>query len=412
MWASGDPILNYAANQDAWFYASTFENDKDSAVGVFRNTTTNLGNTLACPAGTHNLAASIACWPLGPSSAGYGAVIVNELPTGEGGYSIDSPASLVDSRTSGTGAGDVYITDTTFSEYSNTSSINLMACNNALTACSYPEMINATNSSAQFSDVKTMANGNITITYGNYSTQRSPSQYAYIYEVDIYYVVCTPQGAPNPPSCSAPVLVASEWQPVNMLASLSDVRNNTRPVHVETPKGTYVFWERCGSYSDLPFGGVLTYGGVACPDADIVGAYSSSVSPSWTLFNVDNAYGHQIMPWATYDSSYDKIAIVYQDCDTGGKTACRAGYRTISPSGSTTVSGFSAVSSYAYPEADANRPYFEPLFGDYIGAAAYTSGGRSTLWIGFSDTSRVGTYGFGTESVQDSNNNVAAVDSY
>jgi hypothetical protein len=410
MWGMGDPILNYAGPIWAgWFYSSVFEDERDSAVGVFRNTTANLSNSLTCPAGTHNLAASIACWPLS-----LGAVIVDEESSSYEDY-VDKPDSWVDSRTTGVGDGNVYITATHFTNYG-TSYINLTACNNVLTECSYPETINPSSDTAtQFSDVKTAANGNITITYGNYTTEVTASQYRYINEVDIKYVVCLPTVPPAQPPCGTPVLVASEWQPVNILAGLTDVRNNTYPVHVETANGTYVFWERCGSYSDLPFGGYYTSGGWTCPDADIVGAFSSNGGTSWTApFVVDNTFGHQIMPWATYDPSIDKITIAYQNCNAGGKTACQAGYRTITPSGSTTVSAFNAVSSYAYPEADANRGWFEPLFGDYIGAAAHTGGtpSRSTLWIGYSDTRRYGLYGFGTELVKDSNNNVAALDNY
>jgi len=403
MWGTGSPILNYDANHDAWFYSSVFEDSSSSGVGIFRNTTTNLKNSLTCVSGTHNLIASISCWPLGPTTSGYYAAVLDPVYRSEY-YYIDSPDSWVDSRTTGTGAGNVYLTDTYF-DYGY-SYIHLMTCTNTLTSCYSGQVISGNDYFTQFSDVKTTPSGNITVTYGNYTTQITPSDYRYISEVDIKYVVCTPNGAPSAPSCSYPVLVASEWQPVNTLTTLPDVENRTVPVHVETPNGTYVFWERCGSLSDLPFGG-LEEGGWICPDADIVGAFSNNGGTSWTApFVVDNAFGHQIQPAASYDSSADKIIIAYQDCDAFYKAACRVGYREITPSGGTTVSAFNPLSSYAFPEADANAGWFDPLDGSYIGVSAH--GGH--MWMGYTDTLRKGTYGYGTEQVGDSNNNVAAVD--
>lgn len=64
------------------------------------------------------------------------------------------------------------------------------------------------------------------------------------------------------------------------------------------------------------------------------------------------------------------------------------------------------MSSYAFPEAEANRGFLWPLFGDYIGATAR----NGHLWIGYTDTSRSGSYGYGTQSLHESNNNVVAED--
>ena len=401
MWGTGDPIVNYDPNHDAWFYSSIFEDLYNDGVGVFRNTTNNLKNGVACPSGTHNMAASIACWPL--SGTGFGARIVDE--TGTTWNFADKPDSWVDSRTSGTGAGDVYITDTMFDFYNGTAVIHLTACKNDLTSCSTPITISGNDYSTQFSDVKTTANGTITVTYGNFNTTMTPSTYAYISLVDIKYVTCTPNGAPAAPTCSAPVLVASEYQAVNLLADLTDVRNATYPVHVERTGDnyTFVFWERCATVSDLPFGG--TYGYFTCPDANIVGKYSTNGGTSWTPINIDTTSGHQIQPWAAYDSVRNVISIAYQDCTYPWKTACQVAFQQIA-SGSNAVGGKTTLSSYAFPEAEANRPFFGPLFGDYIGATARSG----HLWIGFTDTSRNGVYGYGTQSLHESNNEVVAED--
>jgi hypothetical protein len=413
MWGGGDPIINYDSNHDSWFYSSSYFDEYSDGVAVFRNTTSKLKDTIACPSGTHNMFASISCWPLGPASSGFNAMLVDRQS--EPYYLEDKPDSWVDSRTSGTGAGDVYVSDTVIDLEHGISWIDLSVCTNDLTKCSGPITISPTSdTSATFSDVKTKSNGNISITYGNYSTFNLPGPlYTHINIVDIKYVVCTPNGAPAQPTCSAPTLAATEYQPVTELAGLNDVRNNTYPVHIERV-GVYpiVFWERCASLSDLPFGGDTPYGGATCPDADIVGVYSVDGGTTWVApFAVDTSYGHQIQPWVTYDAALDVINIVYQNCNSTFKNQCQVGFRQI-PSGSATPGAFKALSSYASPEAEANRGYFQPLFGDHIGASARGPGGASSshLWIGYTDTLRSGTYGFGTESDNESNNNIVAID--
>jgi len=182
------------------------------------------------------------------------------------------------------------------------------------------------------------------------------------------------------------------------------VRNGTYPVHVETPSGTYVIWEHCGPFSDLPFGD-----NIICPDADIVGAFSSTGGASWTApFAVDTTYGHQIFPWATYDPSTNTVVLAYENCNYTNRAGCAPGYRKFTPP-STVASAFLgpvAGLSYTYPEAEANRPFFQPLFGDYMGASAH----NGHLWVGYGDTKTQGTYGFGTTNVNESNNGLFAVD--
>jgi hypothetical protein len=391
---AGDPIINFDPNHDAWFYSSIYESPFDDGAGVFRNTTANL-KSANCRSGTQNVLTSTICWANGPVTAGLNAIVADEQTVNF----VDKPDSWVDSRTSGTGAGDVYIVDTLFSKVG--ANIDLTACTNNLSACSASENISPSDFSTQFSDVKTKANGTITVTYGEFYTISTFTRS--IFAVDIKYVTCTPNGAPIAPTCSAPVKIATDFAPiVDGLTELDLVRNSTYPTHVETAHGSYVFWEHCGSSSDLPFGENLI-----CPDADIVGSVNTGTG--WSApFAVDTAAGHQIQPWATYDSSADKIVITYQDCDSSTTTrqACRAGYRTITPTGGTTVGAFNALSAYAFPQAEANSGFFDPLFGDYIGASAH----NGHYWAGYTDTSRVGIYGFGTKSANESNNNVAAVD--
>jgi hypothetical protein len=183
-------------------------------------------NSTNCPSGTHNLTSAVSCWPLGPAASGFNAIVLdNSLLTG--GFA-DKPDSVIDTRASGTGAGNVYITDTVFFFGS---TIHLTACTNDLTACSATEIISGSDFNTQFSDVKTTATGKITVTYGNHNETVSPNGQLF-FSVDIKCVVCTPNGAPTAPTCNAPVLVTTEYQPIDLLADLTEVRNSTYPTHV------------------------------------------------------------------------------------------------------------------------------------------------------------------------------------
>ncbi len=399
MFGVGDPIINFDSNHDSWFYSSIYTSEAGGGdgVGVFRNTTTNL-KSANCPSGTHNLTTAVSCWPVGPAASGFNAIIVDQQTSAN--FFADKPDSWVDTRASGTGAGNVYITDTLFTP-AGSSYIHLTACTNDLTSCSSPEIISGGDAGTQFSDVKTTASGNITVTYGNYNVTKSPNG-AYFYSADIKYVVCTPNGAPSAPTCNAPLLVTTEYQPISLLADLTDVRNNTYPTHVEAGIYSYVFWERCHNFSGLPFG---TNDSLTCPQADIVGAESGTGGTSWVPFAIDTGTGHKIMPWASYDASLNNIVIAYSTCNNNQKNACETAYRTIT-GGSTAVSASTIASSYSWPEAEANRPFFQPLDGDYIGLSAHN--GHS--WFGYTDTLRFGSYGSPAVSNTESNNNVVSFD--
>ncbi|MGO9274771.1 MAG: hypothetical protein ACLQOO_31840 [Terriglobia bacterium] len=443
LFGRSDPIINWDGPRSAWFVSGIFAGASNEGVGLLRNTDANLKSTTACPKGTHNFFVASACWPSGPAANGFNAVILDEqTPNGNNVPHADKPDSWVDPRplTSCSvggpfGCGDVYVTDTLFG-FSN-SVIDLWVCNNALTACSTsPFDISSAsslpNSGAQFSDIKTKADSTVTVTYGEFSTLITPSGFN-LYVLDIKYVSCTPKGAPTLPSCNPPVLVAEDYHVIVAgLADLAQVRNNTYPVHVETKTATgtngasYVFWENCGPLSDLPFGG-----NSVCPDADIVG--SVNTGSGWSApFSVDTTGGHQIQPWATYDAASDKLVIAYQNCNSTltSRQGCEVGYREITSAstGSMTVSAFNALSAYANPQADPNAGFFPsafgtipalPLLGDYIGATIRPGPATATcpapcahLWVGFTDTSRVGSYGFGAANgmSNESNNNVVAVD--
>jgi hypothetical protein len=126
----------------------------------------------------------------------------------------------------------------------------------------------------------------------------------------------------------------------------------------------------------------------------------------WTApFAVDNTFGHHFMPVSLLRRVLNNIKIAYETCINNFRNACAAAFREIT-GGSTTVGGVVTLSSTAFPEAEANRSFFQPLDGDYIGLSAH----NGHAWFGYADTLRSGTYGFGTVFNPESNNNIAAQD--
>jgi hypothetical protein len=78
--------------------------------------------------------------------------------------------------------------------------------------------------------------------------------------VDIKLVTCRPNGAPAPPACSGPSLVAHEAQPIPDLERIAQqgFRISTYPVHdnrFNPGKGEYkefVVWTRCAQPPIFP----------------------------------------------------------------------------------------------------------------------------------------------------------------
>ena len=87
--------------RQAVFMADLRYDDTGAVVGLglVQTTATTLRNTMACPAGTHSAAQAATCWPtrrfISESALGLGRLVEFHL--------------AVDERTSGTGAGNVYL---------------------------------------------------------------------------------------------------------------------------------------------------------------------------------------------------------------------------------------------------------------------------------------------------------------
>src|SRR5262249_31217449 len=158
----------------------------DNAVGIYKATVTNLLNTVACPSGTE--VGTGTCWTTGA------AINITSLNS-----FLSSPHIASDQRSTGTGAGDVYTVVTQANPNNGKTSISLTACTNGLN-CSKSITVSGADQQADFSWVQVRPDGKITISYRN-------TTFPGINPEQIRFVTCTPNGAPQPPTCSAATLV-------------------------------------------------------------------------------------------------------------------------------------------------------------------------------------------------------------
>lgn len=296
----GDPVVAADPARGAVFMADLRFDGSTTGVGVFRTTSATLLAAASCPGGTNTSAQAAICWPT--------KTVVNPLPFPFFAYFQDKPHLAVDERAAGVGAGNVYVAATEFNFVTFFSRIWIVACNNALTACSVPTLISGGDTSTQFPHVSVRPDGGITLTYVNV-LGFAPQNF------QIKYVSCAPSAAPSTPSCAPAVLVHNETQPLPFGGFLGaqDFRIATYPKHDHRRDGggteTYVVWDRCKVPPIFAF---------LCPDADVV--MKGTTTNTWTLAQaaaapiaVNISVQDQFFPWIETDHSRNIVNIVYYD---------------------------------------------------------------------------------------------------
>ena len=357
--------------------------DTTSGIGLRRVPTSNFESTTTCPAGTLTSSQEATC-------IGTQAIIV----TASLDNLADAPSFAQDPRTTGTGAGDIYIVNTSFRELRSVTTLTACKATFTTTAdCSTPIIVSGSSDGTQFPSVAVVGGGPnagaIAITYLN-SDQ-------------IVFISCTPSGAPAIPVCGHHSTVRTD---ANLYASLT---NNTIlydpwPVvaaRTDTSGQTiFVVWSDCKA--------VFSYPLIGCADADVTMSFATNLaSPSWTAGTVTGAAGHQFTPSIAYDSGQNVINIAYYSTGTDAyKNRVVMLARQILP-GTTTVTGITTVTtSYDSTEGDGTSYYFEenPI-GDFMGLAAHggSASGSSRLYLGFTNNARLGTYGTITNTQADNN---------
>jgi len=389
----GHPIVVADPAHGAFFLADLRYNGPGLAVGLLKTTPAILLNTTKCPNGT--VPGTGVCFVQAAQLTNY-----ETFSTITGMF---DPSIAVDQRTTGTGAGDVYVASaqTNLAGLNNPSSITLSACANNMQVCSSSVTISGADQRASAPWVYVRPDGGVTVSYVN-AVKVSPAS-----ALDIRFVNCTPGGAPNPPTCAAPVPVLTEDQPAGVPGEIQLSPQNINPLLLESPDPmlpkhvnrlesdgttvtTFLVYDRC----DVP---TLSNGDLfpLCPKTDVVVTSSTDGGNTWSpIQKVSDADGQQLFGNLALDASTGTVNITYYSTENDPmKTRMQVFLAQILP-GQTTVSTPHQATSQLYDGPLGGFNNTESLPGNYLGIAAAGTGvtGQSAVYIHFTGSVADGTY--------------------
>jgi hypothetical protein len=391
LFGQGDPAIAIDSARGLVYGADLRFGSTASGIGVFVSTSANLNNPAACPNGTHLLDAnandtvSATCWPKG--------ILVNAQPAPS--TFIDKPHMRVDERSSGTGAGDVYLSWTNFDLVHGTSSIQITACRqnlSSVTDCSVPVAISGTDSQTQFSHISVRPDGVITVTYVD--VIGIPTSYPFItrQQFDIKYVSCRASGAPSAPTCSSPLLVTSEKQPLAFggFMAANYFRVSTYPTHDYRIKDRsyeeFLSWSRCKTDPYTIVGSAYPVLFLVCSDADVVMTWSQTDGTGaplgWSAVAPLNDHEKdQVMPWVKTDHSSETVNVAYLSAEKDP-----FGHRLLVMQNQIPASGYSPsrpIELTTMPSEPFDDPVlFGAFIGDYIGMVAKGNDDSGRTYVG------------------------------
>lgn len=353
----------------------------ENGVGIYQTTSANLNSTSACPSGTE----------FGTASCFTTVAVVNI--TGLDAI-LDNPQIAVDPRTTGVGAGDLYAVVTERNSDNTTFHISLTACTNGLN-CGNAISISAKNEkNPDFAWVGVRPDGGITISYRN-------TTFPGVKPEEIRFVTCTPAGAPNPPTCSTPVLVTTIKNPVfdTMIGDLT-MRDQLYPRHVHRLESdgktvtTFMVFDQC----DVPVIQQNGGGQPFCAKNDVVMTSSTDDGATWSPVTlVSTSAGQQFFGAIADDTSTGTINIAYYSTENDFFQLRPQVFLAQILPGTTSV-GKTQLLTSASADVQASPPITEldqpEFFGSQIGIAATGTGiaGQSTAYVSFTWTSVAGIY--------------------
>jgi hypothetical protein len=354
--------------------------DITSGIGLRRIPATSLESTTICPAGTLTSTQEATC-------AGSTGIIVE---ASEDNYA-DAPVLTQDPRSSGTGAGDIYVVSASVRELRTV--ILLTACKAAFATasdCSTPVLLEGSVDSGR-PGVAVVGGG----------PNAGTIAISFVNEYGFAYVSCTPAGAPAPPVCSKS---SSIYTDTNLYSTLTDnpgFSPQTWPVlAARTDSGgqtLFLVWSDCK---------LASYELSGCPQSQIVMATTTAVTnPTWTFAHISGASGHHFLPSVAFDSGQDIINVSYYSTGSNTyKNGVLMALNQFAPGSTTPESTIFLTGSYDSVQGDGTA-YGAGFLGDYVGLAAHggSASGSSRVYVGFTNNARIGIYS-GIGNTQADNN--------
>jgi hypothetical protein len=367
--ALADPI------HDAFFMADVRTNGEQLGIGIVRAAAANFLNANNCPSGTQ--VDTALCWQTG-SVANLAAVNTE----------LFNPSIAVDQRNSGTGAGDVYLAVAQQNNDTNAQpQIALSACTNVLD-CGQPVIISGSDTDALYPQVQVRSDGGISISYANVVIKNF-----LIASYEMKFVSCTPNGAPNPPTCNSPILVTNETHPgVTVPGDGLSSTDVAFPRHINRLESdgktitTFLIYDQC-AVAIFELRGAND--GQVCPKTQVVVASSTDDGNTWSAIVPvsPNTPGQQFLGNIALDQSTGTVNIAYYSSQNDPLNLRTQVYLAQILPGQTTVSKFNQITATLY-----DGPTGFNLFNgdpvsccDYIGVAAAGTGqsGQSHVYIHF-----------------------------
>jgi hypothetical protein len=360
-------------------------------VEVARTTAANLLSSTACPSGTQLNGANPNCWPV------VGIADFTDSSVKQAAL-LDSHMA-VDPRTSGTGAGDVYVV----AHYENTTNVpavasaEIIACPNRTLNCGSAAVVSGADTFGSYPYVQVRPDGLITISYWTFTRPFGTQPNT----IEVKFVTCTPQGAPRAPTCSTPTLVATSDAPGLFAPGDSGFRDSLFPKHANRLEAdgtftTFLVYDRCRSIIGSP-----SVAAPVCSKIDVVFTFSTDSGATWsTPVAVEAGAGHQFFGTISDDTSTETVNIAYYSTqDDMFLQRPKIRLRQIAP-GSTTLTTASILTAVSTDPDAGVQNLVEPggegviSFGDRIGLAAAGNGtiGESEVYVHYTWNNVFGTF--------------------
>jgi hypothetical protein len=351
---------------------------------ISRTTAATLLSTTACPDGTQLVtsAANATCWPV------QGTAVFN---ANEDGDNVLLNSSLaVDPRTSGVGAGNVYVAGQIEDTSNNpaTSNIQIIACANQSLSCGQAIVASGADVFATHPSVQVREDGLITISYWAFSkpfgTRPNPA--------NVKFVSCKPQGVAVGPLCSKPVVVSS-GNDTGFDPGDNDFGDALAPKHASRRESdgsftTFLIYDRCNAIISPSF--VAT--DPVCSKVDLLLTNSTNNGANWsTPTAVESVAAHQYFGNIRVDASTGITSIAYYSSQNDFLRQRSQIFLSQIPVGSTTVGQPNILTSAPTdPNVGIQDLGFGPGTGIGLAVAGTGKTGQSKVYVHFTSTNFFG----------------------
>jgi len=369
----GQSVVAADSTRGAFFLA---DDRYPAGIGLFRASASDLLNPKICPPGTHQQKQADSCWMQTPP-----VLLDASSPD-----FYDEIGIAVDQRSTGTGAGDVYLLD------SDLGHLYIVACTNSALKCSSLLTIATTSDNANnFPFVQVRPDGVITISYlGDFDPYPS---------LPIMFVTCTPAGAPNPPVCQQSVSVTNVVTPSGLMpnVNVSVLGAQLYPQFANRRESdgsftTFMVYTDCVNLYLEPQPAAENGG---CLNTEVKMTFSQNGGQTWsTPTSITPAVAQNFFPSITNDASTGTVSIAYYSTRDDVFFRDTRVFMSQVPPGSTTVGAAHPVSEFSPIDIDPGGVSYLGAFDYRMGAMARGTGtaGHSHLYLSFDSDSVNGTY--------------------